>query len=73
LVRFLWDSAPLLSLAHDVSDGGLELALAEAAAWSGTEADVDLPQAADAGAIVACALEHKDKLRGELRQIGIVR
>ena len=56
-----------------MSDRGLELALAEAAAWSGIEADVDLPQAADAGAIVACALEHKDKLRGELRQIGIVR
>ncbi len=73
LIRFLWESGPLLSLAHDVSDGGLELALAEAAAWSGIEADVNLPQAADAGAIVACALEHKDKLRGELRQIGIVR
>ena len=34
LVRFVWENAHRFSLAHDVSDGGLELALAEAAAWS---------------------------------------
>jgi phosphoribosylformylglycinamidine (FGAM) synthase-like enzyme len=34
LVRFLWGNAAGFSLAHDVSDGGLELALTEAAAWS---------------------------------------
>jgi phosphoribosylformylglycinamidine synthase len=43
LVRFLWKAAPLLSLCHDVGYGGLERALAEAARWSGREADVDLP------------------------------
>ena len=42
LVEFVWRNAHLFSLAHDVSDGGLELALREAAAWSGHEADVDL-------------------------------
>ena len=35
LVRFVWENARRHSLAHDVSDGGLELAVAEAAAWSG--------------------------------------
>ncbi len=35
LVRFVWENAHRFSLAHDVSDGGLELALDEAAAWSG--------------------------------------
>jgi hypothetical protein len=34
LVRFVWENAQSFSLAHDVSDGGVELALAEAAAWS---------------------------------------
>src|SRR6476661_4096820 len=41
LIRFVWRSADLLSLAHDVSDGGLELALREAAEWSGAETDAD--------------------------------
>ncbi|MFL5929540.1 MAG: phosphoribosylformylglycinamidine synthase subunit PurL [Gaiellaceae bacterium] len=35
LVRFVWQNADRFALAHDVSDGGLEVALAEAAAWSG--------------------------------------
>jgi phosphoribosylformylglycinamidine synthase len=37
LVRFVWENARSFSLAHDVSDGGVELALAEAAAWSGRD------------------------------------
>jgi phosphoribosylformylglycinamidine synthase len=37
LVRFVWQNAEAFTLAHDVSDGGLELALEEAAAWSRTE------------------------------------
>jgi phosphoribosylformylglycinamidine synthase subunit PurL len=52
LVEFLWRSAPLLSLAHDVSDGGLSLAIREAADWSGREAAVELPPEPPAGAIV---------------------
>jgi phosphoribosylformylglycinamidine (FGAM) synthase-like enzyme len=53
LVRFVWEHAHDFSLAHDVSHGGAALALREAAAWSGLEADV---RAVDGeGAIVACA------------------
>ena len=37
LVRFVWSNAARWSLAHDISDGGLQLALSEAAAWSGLE------------------------------------
>jgi phosphoribosylformylglycinamidine synthase subunit PurL len=40
LVRFVWENAHRFSLAHDVSDGGLELALAEAAAWSQLEPEL---------------------------------
>jgi phosphoribosylformylglycinamidine synthase len=36
LVRFVWQNAGSFTLAHDVSDGGLEAALREAAEWSGT-------------------------------------
>jgi phosphoribosylformylglycinamidine synthase len=63
LVRFLWKAAPLLTLAHDVSDGGLDVALDEAAEWSGYVADVDAPGAPDAGAaIVSCRPEDAEKL-----------
>jgi len=37
LVRFAWQNAASFTLAHDVSDGGLDLAIREAAAWSGCE------------------------------------
>ena len=40
LVEFLWRAAPLLSLAHDAADGGLAVALAEAALWSGVGAEL---------------------------------
>jgi phosphoribosylformylglycinamidine synthase len=56
LVELLWRTAPKLSLAHDLSDGGLAVALAEAALWSGIGASVELPDEPLAGAaIVACA------------------
>jgi phosphoribosylformylglycinamidine synthase len=55
LIELLWRSAPRLTLAHDVSDGGLEVALAEAALWSGVGADVELPDEPAVGAaIVSC-------------------
>jgi phosphoribosylformylglycinamidine synthase len=50
-VEFVWRHAHLFSLAHDVSGGGVALALREAAAWSGLEADVDLVEGA--GVVVA--------------------
>jgi len=43
LIGLVWRSAPGLSLAHDVSDGGLAVALREMAEWSGVEADLDIP------------------------------
>jgi phosphoribosylformylglycinamidine synthase len=43
LIRLVWQAAPELSLVHDVSDGGLDTALAEMAAWSGVEAELDVP------------------------------
>ena len=75
LIRWTWKAAPLLTLAHDVSDGGLEAALAEAAEYSGIAADVDLPEAPPGGQIlVACAPENVERLgaRG-IQRIGIVR
>jgi phosphoribosylformylglycinamidine synthase subunit PurL len=74
LVRYVWKAAPVLTLAHDVSDGGLELALLEAAEHSGIAAHVDLPDAVQGGqALLACAPADVDRLgsRG-LQQIGTV-
>jgi phosphoribosylformylglycinamidine synthase len=56
LVRFVWENAPRFSLAHDVSDGGVALALREAATWSGTGSPPPAPDDGP-GAIVACP-EH---------------
>jgi phosphoribosylformylglycinamidine (FGAM) synthase-like enzyme len=41
-VHFVWRHAHLFTLAHDVSDGGVVLALREAEAWSGVRADCDV-------------------------------
>jgi phosphoribosylformylglycinamidine synthase subunit PurL len=63
LVRFLWKAAPLLTLCHDVGYGGLASALAEAARWSGREADVELPEEPERGAaILALPREHVARL-----------
>jgi phosphoribosylformylglycinamidine synthase subunit PurL len=35
LIRLVWQAAPGLSLVHDVSDGGVEVALREMSEWSG--------------------------------------
>jgi phosphoribosylformylglycinamidine synthase len=53
LVRFVWQNAEMFTLAHDVSDGGLELALREAAAWSGTELVPTWHKEGSGGVIVA--------------------
>ena len=74
LIEFLWRSASRLSLAHDVSEGGLERAIAEAAAWSGAEAEVELP--ADHAAAAAILAVSPGQVRGlgweRLVQIGEV-
>jgi phosphoribosylformylglycinamidine synthase len=42
LVELLWRSAPRCSLVHDVAEGGLAVALAEAAIHSGLGAELSL-------------------------------
>jgi phosphoribosylformylglycinamidine synthase subunit PurL len=80
LIEFLWRTAPLLSLAHDASAGGLAVALAQAALWSGVGADLELDgdELAWFGegggqAVVACAYDDLPRLGGlALTQIGEV-
>jgi phosphoribosylformylglycinamidine synthase subunit PurL len=70
LVSHLWRAAPHCSLVHDVSDGGMLVALGEAARWSRIGADVDVP--ATGAAILACRPADRAKLDGvELVQIGV--
>ena len=81
LVRFLAEAAPVLSAAHDASEGGLAVALAELALWSGVGADVELEDDAIAWfgegggqAVVTCRRENVARLSGvPLREIGVVR
>jgi phosphoribosylformylglycinamidine synthase subunit PurL len=80
LVEFLWRAAPLLSLAHDAADGGLAVALAEAAILSGIGAELDLPAdplawfgEGGGQAVVACTREDVPRLGGvPLRELGVV-
>jgi phosphoribosylformylglycinamidine synthase subunit PurL len=80
IVEFLWRAAPLLTLAHDASEGGLAVALAEAALWSGIGAELELPEDALAWfgegggqAVVVCAPEDVERLGGvPLRKLGVV-
>jgi phosphoribosylformylglycinamidine synthase len=72
LIGFVWRAAPLLSLAHDVSDGGLELALTEASEWSrcvfGAEAE-----AARGSIVLACPPQQVERLDWPaLRVLGAV-
>jgi phosphoribosylformylglycinamidine synthase subunit PurL len=53
LVEFVWRHAHLFSLAHDVSDGGVAVALREAEEWSGRRAEA-APVEAE-GVVVAVA------------------
>jgi phosphoribosylformylglycinamidine synthase subunit PurL len=74
LVRYVWKVAPLVSLAHDVSDGGLEVALQDVAAYTRVGADVRLPQDARSGRVVlACAPDNVERLgKKNVVQIGTV-
>ena len=79
LVRFLWKASPLLSLAHDCDRGGLAVALAEAALWSGIGAELELPEDEVAffgegggQAVVACAPEDVARLGSKgIRRLGV--
>jgi phosphoribosylformylglycinamidine synthase II len=74
LVRYVWKAGPVLTLAHDVSDGGLPQALREAAEYSGVEAQVELPEPVPGGQVLlACAPENVDRLGAKgLTRIGTV-
>jgi phosphoribosylformylglycinamidine synthase subunit PurL len=80
LIEFLWRSAPHLSLAHDAAEGGLAVALAEAALASGVGAELTLPESevqlfGEGGgrAVIACPREHVGLLEGtRRREVGVV-
>ena len=80
LVEFLWRAASQCSLVHDVSHGGLAVALAEAAIHSQLGADLTLPDDPRAWfgegggqAVLACAPEAVDRLGGvPIRRLGVV-
>jgi len=55
LVAFVWRHAHLFTLAHDVSDGGIDLALREAAAWSRTELVLTQHKPSGEGVVVGVA------------------
>jgi phosphoribosylformylglycinamidine synthase len=75
LIRYVWKAAPVLSLAHDVSVGGLEQAVREAAEHSRLEAEVELPEDVPGGQVVlACAPADVDRLGSKgLQRLGVVR
>jgi phosphoribosylformylglycinamidine synthase II len=77
LVRALYESAPLCSLAHDVAEGGLAVCLAEAAIASGIGAELDLPDdplvffgEGGGQAVVACPADAISDLGIPARVIG---
>jgi phosphoribosylformylglycinamidine synthase len=80
LVEFLWRSAPILSLAHDMSAGGPAVAFAQAALWSGVGAEIELPPdlldwfgEGGGQAVIACARGDVSRLEGvPLRDVGVV-
>ncbi|HXV35367.1 MAG TPA: phosphoribosylformylglycinamidine synthase subunit PurL [Gaiellaceae bacterium] len=80
LVHFLWRSAAVLSAAHDVSDGGLAVALAELALHAGIGAEIELEAdelawfgEGSGRAVVACSSERAEALEGvPLRRLGVV-
>ncbi|MDX6512999.1 MAG: phosphoribosylformylglycinamidine synthase subunit PurL, partial [Gaiellaceae bacterium] len=81
LIDFLRRNAPRCSLVHDAADGGLAVALAEAAVSSGIGAELDLPVdplslfgEGGGQAVIACAPEVAGELAGTvpLRVLGEV-
>jgi phosphoribosylformylglycinamidine synthase len=80
LIRFLADTAPVLTSAHDASEGGLAVALAELAVAARIGAEVDIGSDALAWfgeggghAIVTCARADAARLEGvPLREVGVV-
>jgi phosphoribosylformylglycinamidine synthase subunit PurL len=78
LVHFLWQAAPSCSLVHDVAEGGLAVALAEAAVHSGIGAELDLDDDpatlfGEGGGQAILACRNEPAADGvTLRKIGVV-
>ena len=77
LVSFLWQAAPLATLTHDASEGGLAVCLAEAAIFSGLGAALDLRDdpielfgEVGGRAIVACAPGGAFELESRCGRVG---
>jgi phosphoribosylformylglycinamidine (FGAM) synthase-like enzyme len=71
LISFLWRAASLCTLVHDAAEGGLAVALAEAALMSGCGAQLELDGdplelfgEVGGRAVLACAPKLEDELRG---------
>ena len=78
LVSFLWQAAPLASLVHDASEGGLAVCLAEAAIFSGLGAALDLRDdpvelfgEVGGRAIVACAPDDAREIEALAAESGV--
>ncbi len=78
LVRFLWQAAPLSSLVHDASEGGLAVCLAEAAIFSGCGAELTLDDdpltlfgEIGGRAVLACAPAVREDVRRLGAELGV--
>ena len=78
LVSFLWRAAPLSTLVHDVSDGGLAVCLAEAAFHSSVGVCVELDDdplelfgEIGGRAVVSCPPEGVDALSTLARELEV--
>jgi phosphoribosylformylglycinamidine synthase II len=78
LVSFLWRAAPRCSLVHDASEGGVAVCLAEAAIVSGSGATLSLADdvtelfgEVGGRAILACAPERREEIRGLALELGV--
>ena len=78
LISFLWHAAPLATLTHDASEGGLAVCLAEAAIFSGLGAALDLRDdpvelfgEVGGRAIVACAPGDAAELESVAAELGV--
>jgi phosphoribosylformylglycinamidine synthase II len=72
LVTFVWRHAHLFTLAHDVSDGGIDLTLREAAAWSGPDLVPTYHEPDGVGVVVAVS-PTVDVPWDDVVELGVVR
>lgn len=78
LVSFLWQAAPLATLVHDASEGGLAACLAECALHSGVGAKVELDDdpvewfgEVGGRAVVSCSPDASAQIEELARDVGV--